>query len=290
MSKSIADVVAQEPKANILAYGVSGVGKTFFIKSIMRALNKTKPGTKGYIFNFEDNNLWPLADYEQPGLIEYDDYKGYDPILQKIVSFKRFSPDNFPYGVVIIDGGNTMHRIVMEHVLLLGKRELPQIQDYGLAQERMVQRVKDLLSLPCHIYFTFHEQLEKDELTGKTSGRILVPGAKLPDMIPPLFNMWLHFDMTTTKGGIPKRVVRCMPDPTFGASDKFGALLPVEEPDFQIMWDKVLAKVKSNQGAKNATDTSESTRREADRSLTVGGLQREDSLNAPNDPVKGKEN
>ena len=218
----------ETPHAKILGYGVSGAGKTRF--------GGTMPGPR-YWFNFEENNIVTL---KQNGFeADYDNYDNYTAILSKIISLKK----SCPYNTVVVDNGYGFYKVMMDHILKLGSREVPQIQDYGLAQDRTRSLFKELLHLPAHVLIIFHEQIEKDETQGKVMGRILIQGKNFPDELPGMFNMFLRFVVVPVKDSEPARKIQTTPSLLFPAGDKYGALAPLEEPDFSKIWAKVEAKM-----------------------------------------------
>lgn len=235
----------ERPTAAILGYGQSGAGKTSFIKTMTKVFKEERI----YIMNFDPkHNLMPLILGGLRG-IQFDQYgdMDYAKVLSRIVELKNLAkkPD-FPYDMIVIENGAGFHKCVLSAITSAANRpENPQIQDWGMAAERTKQRFKEILELPCHKYFTFHEQLEKDEIQGKVIGRILVSGKFLPDEIPPLFNMFLHFVAEVKPGTteLPKRVVHCAPTLIYPGGDKTGALNFVEDPNFDNMWSKVNAKL-----------------------------------------------
>lgn len=224
------------PYVRACIYGPSGSGKTRF------------PGTaKGskYWFNFEENNIVTLlangveADYDN-----YDDKpdsksSGYTRIIAKIVDLKK----DCPYNVVVVDTGMGFYKAHFDHIMKLNNLEVARIQDWGLTGERVKNDLKEILRLPAHVFVIFHEQLEKDETFGRVMGRIAIPGKYLPDEIPGMFNMFLHFKVQAQAGKEPKRVVATTPDSLFPACDKYGALDPIEEPDFNKIWEKIERKL-----------------------------------------------
>lgn len=111
--------------------------------------------------------------------------------------------------------------------------------------------MKEVLALPSSVYVTFHHQIEKDEIYGRATGRLLVPGKYLPEEIPPMFNMFLHFMISTKAGGgEPEYWVQCAGDNLWPAGDKTGSLSFKEEPDFGKMWEKIVkAKLSLEKGA-----------------------------------------
>ena len=232
-----------KPLGKVLGYGDSGAGKTTFGVSMAKTFGEEK----SYIMNFEpEYNLLP---YMTAGLtkVAFDNYKigQYDAMLKKIVDLKRMTP--FPYDFVHVDGGNSMHKLILADILSRNNRsdsDGARIQDWGLAAERMKSRINEILELPCWVYMTFHEQLEKDELSGKVKGKILVSGKFLPDEIPALFNMFFHFIVKPVAGKMPVRMIATAPDFTYPAGDKTGALSFEEEPDFSKIYIKIQEQFK----------------------------------------------
>lgn len=248
----VSDLLAERHKPNILGYGPSMSGKTRFITTLRKVY-------KGpcYLFNFDPvDNLTPIILAPGMGDIEYDQYdhsRGYEQMVKKIIELRKLSSEAsrtdgkpFPYDLIVVENGNGLHRVTMECLLTLAGRvdtDGARIQDWGLASTRVKARLQEILELPCPVYVTFHQQIEKDEIYGRATGRILIPGKFLPDEIPPMFNLLLHFVTTTKAGGIPEYKIQCASDPLWPAGDKTGSLDAIEEPDFVKMAAKFGAKI-----------------------------------------------
>jgi hypothetical protein len=218
----------------VLAYGPSMSGKTTFLGHIIK-LHCGDTGEGAYICNFDtEYNLAPVA---RMGLtkVQYDQYtqQSYDTWLTKVVTFlderrRPFSPKVF----AIENGARAYDSVLYQICSSAGRAETPQIQDYRLAQDRMIARLLEVLKIPCLVYVSFHDQTEKDEAsTGRILGKLLVTGRQLPDLIPPMFNTFLHFSPKAVQGGGAKPAFRIFTasDGIFGAGDKFDALPAVEE-------------------------------------------------------------
>lgn len=232
-------------KLNILGYGQPMAGKTRFMRSMISTLRKIlgrEP--KVYIFNFDTrDNLLPIAtDPKSVDCIEYDQYndpdKGYDNLVKKIVALKK----SCEYDLIVVENGGQMHRCIFDYVMKINGRsdsDGARIQDWGLVGERLKVRLKEILELPAMVYVTFHQQLEKDEIFGRAFGRLLVPGKSLPEEVPPMFNLFLHFVTATKAGGEPEYWIQTAGDNLWPAGDKTDALDFKEAPDFEKMWEKI---------------------------------------------------
>lgn len=236
-------------KLNILAYGPPMAGKSRFWATILRALQK-KLGRMptAYCFNFDTrDNLLPVL-REGPEFgdnIDFDQYNmevgglsGYDRLVKKIVELRK----SCPYDLVVVENGGQLHKSIMDYIMKINNRsdsDGARIQDWGLAGERLKVRLKEILELPAMNYVTFHQQIEKDEIYGRATGRLLCPGKSLPDEVPPMYNLFLHFCTSTKSGGGPDYYVQCAGDNLWPAGDKTKSLEFKEEPDFTKMWDKI---------------------------------------------------
>ena len=224
------------PYARILAYGASGAGKTRF--------GGTMPGPR-YWFNFEENNIVTLlansveADYDNYDEKPDSKSSGYTRIVAKIIELKA----HCPYKTIVVDNGMGFYKAIFDHILKLNNLEVARIQDWGQSGDRNKNLLKEICRLPCHVLVNFHEQLEKDETLGRVVGRIAIPGKFQPDELPGMFNMFLHFKIQPQAGKEPKRVIATTPDSLWPAGDKYGALDPIEEPDFNILWGKIEKKL-----------------------------------------------
>ena len=230
-------------KFNMLGYGPPMSGKTRFIRSLIATLSKVKGSpARCYIFNFDTkDNLLPLALDPNCSGIEFDQYhgsEGYEAMLKKVIALKR----DCPYDLVVLENGGAFYKTITDNIMYVNKRvdsDGLRQNDWGLAHERFVKRIQEFLALPAAIYVTFHHQIEKEEIFGRAVGRLLVPGKHLPEQVPGMFNMYLHFMIGTKAGNQPEYWVQCAGDNLWPAGDKTGTLGYKEEPDFEKMWTKI---------------------------------------------------
>ncbi len=226
-------------KLTILGYGDAMSGKTTFIKSIRKVFKGP-----AYIFNYDmEDNLLPLMGDPASNDIEYDQYdnsKGYDNLVRKIVELRR----SCPYKVIVLENLNRMYKHTFDQVMVLANRTEEQgsrLQEWGNTNKKVFDRVKEILDIdgPECIYITTHQCLDKDEMSGKIVGQILIPGRQLPEEIPPMFNLNLHFSLVQVPTKAPEYYVYTKHDGTWKAGDKTGTLDFREKADFVELWKKI---------------------------------------------------
>lgn len=226
-------------KLTILGYGEAMSGKTTFIKSLLKVF-------KGpvYIFNYDmEDNLLPLMSDPACADIEYDQYdnsKGYDNLVRKIVELRRACP----YKILVLENLNRFYKHSFDYVMALANRTEEQgsrLQEWGNTNKKVFDRVKEILDIdgPECIYITTHQFLDKDETSGKLVGQILIPGRQLPEEIPPMFNLNLHFTLVQVPTKAPEHYVYTKNDGTWKAGDKTGTLDFREKADFVELWKKI---------------------------------------------------
>jgi len=93
------------------------------------------------------------------------------------------SKQKLPYDTIVVDTLTTLTDSIMEdyrYVSQLGIKRPTQDQnsqqDYGLLAVHMKQIITGILALDCHVLFTGHTQLMKDDQSGIITNEILMPG------------------------------------------------------------------------------------------------------------------
>jgi len=233
--------------ARILLYGPSQSGKTTFIGT----MPEDRDDHRGrFIINLEGKNLLPL--HMAGRKFEWEDVTSYERLLKVIVNLRaRFDRgDSDVPKTVALDGGGACYACIMKYIITNAKVEQPQIQHYFTAQQRLVSIIEEIHALPCHTVITFHDMIDKDETTGEILGNIALPGKYLPSDVLKKFNMVFHteVDISKEKTGVyrlcTKRTKR------YPAGDKTGVLEYHVEPDFNIIYNKVVKKLEELKGKK----------------------------------------
>jgi len=236
----------------VLAYGQPSAGKTTFLGTSP----EDRDDHRGrFLFNFESRNLLPL--FSKKVKFEWVDIKSWDDLLREQVKlFARFKrADGNPPATVCVDGGGMLYKsVIMGNILAVQKKEFPDRQQYNQAHQRMLQFVNDVLDLPCHVIFTFHDAMDKDDKTGRCWGEIGIPGKHLPSEIMAKFNLVFHAICEPgTTNRKPEYFLMTKHDGFYPAGDKTTMLDTREEPDFT----KILAKIQKGYGAQAQLQQSE---------------------------------
>lgn len=225
--------------AKILFYAVSGFGKT-------KAFG-TMPGPR-YLMNFDRVNRVVLevdgVDCEYDDILVNQDKMGWEKVLQIILKLKDAWRVGKGPKSVCVDTGRDLQYVIQNYFRAIKKNDQLSQPDRGLANERYLGILHELLDAPCHLLFNFHQQVEKDQVTGAVIGDIALEGKALPPEVFRRFNIKLHGQIE--QGNKPGEVLRrCYTVPTtmFSADDKTGCLDAIEpDPDIGRMIRKIEAK------------------------------------------------
>ena len=172
----------------VLGYGESGSGKTLFGSTFPRP---------SYYFDTDDGML-SLKGLED---IEYDTYEDIDLSNPKgavaVEAKLKELHKECPYKAVVFDSITTLADLAMNRILHLNGRAsgVPQQQDWLQQMTWLKNLILRGKALPCHVYFTAHEQIIQDEATMQVKCLPLITG-KLAGKLPLYFDEVYHMETT----------------------------------------------------------------------------------------------
>jgi hypothetical protein len=223
------------PPMSVLVYGKGKEGKTTFASTFPKPLIIS---CEGGLIGLRDKDIdfiepinWnellaiiaELIKTQQPGTVEFQGKK---------------------YESIVLDSLNELYRVVMNSILSLSKgREMPQVQDWGLASDRVERLIKEVVRLPVHSCSTCLEDMDKDEYTGRILAGPLLPG-KLGRKAPALFDYVFHAQTEPKKGGGVNYVLATSTESVYQAGGRYGenVLDQRELPDFKSIYTKLTTK------------------------------------------------
>lgn len=163
-----------------ITYGASGAGKTHLLGTF----------PKPYIVD-TDFGLETLVGKD----IEYDEYYArlgesgakdvWPKILARVEEFNQAPGEFLTFGV---DSLTTITDVAVAHVVGKAGRGSIQLQDYQGVYDELTKLIIRLRRCPVNVVITAHEDVSRDENTGKLIIQPLVIGQKFPVRLPIFFN------------------------------------------------------------------------------------------------------
>lgn len=116
-------------------------------------------------------------------------------------SYKTEAP-----GAIFYDSLTRYQEIVLEYIVAclgrdIGSPGTDARSDYGKQMNKVMETVQSLKSLPCITGWLAHDQLERDEVSGKVVVLPNVTGRKLPSMLAKEFNIVIYSMTESGKSG-----------------------------------------------------------------------------------------
>lgn len=216
---------AQNNGLKILVYGGAGAGKT--------TLCKTMPGNPVIIS--AEGGLLSLRDVDIPVL----EVASYQDVLDAY-EYLSTDPEGQRFDWVALDSISEIAEVVLSY-------EKKQNKDpraaYGNLQEQMTDLLRAFRDLPGrNVYMSCKMERQKDEQSGAMLYGPLLPGAKLSQQIPYLFDEVLCLRVERDADGQPVRYLQTQSDFQYVAKDRSGALdVAGEFPDLGEIANKVLS-------------------------------------------------
>lgn len=129
-------------------------------------------------------------------------------------------------------------------VMVAGKLRDPR-QAYGELIDKMQTLMRGFRDVAGkNVYFSAQQEFVKDDVSGVTQYMPSMPGSKLGQQIPYLFDEVFQLDIgkvaaTADTPAYEYRYLRTQPDYNSEAKDRSGALAPIEKPDLSYIFAKI---------------------------------------------------
>lgn len=197
----------------VLVYGPAGAGKTTLCATVDNPL----------IISAEAG-LLSLRSYDIPYL-----EIGSISDLHAAYDFVAGSAEASQFDWICLDSISEVAEVVLAHEK---KQSKDPRQAYGALQDHMgeaIRRFRDLQGK--NVYFSCKQERVKDELTGSLIYGPSLPGAKLAQSIPYLFDEVFALRVENDQEGVPQRWLQTITDPQYSCKDRSGALAMFEPPN-----------------------------------------------------------
>ena len=145
------------------------------------------------------------------------------------------------YYTICLDSITEIGEVVLSNAKKLVKDPR---QAYGELIEKMLDTIKAFRDIKGkHVYISAKEARFKEEATGRATYGPSMPGQQLGPGLPYYFDEVFHLDIGQTKEGIKYRYLKTQPDFQYDAKDRSGVLDPIEKPDLNHIFNKILKGV-----------------------------------------------
>ena len=242
---SLSQVIHTDPIRGFL-YGVSGAGKT----SVLGLMAQYEEFTPIYWFDWDkriaslqarlDKKFWdrviadPYRDNNIPG----------EAFILMQAKIDKLEKEGIKTAVV--DSATFCMKGIMARVLGAdGKAATssPQLQHYMQQISLFEEVVARLCSKQMNIFFTAHEDTQKDEITGRLFKNVDLTG-KAANRIPGYFNELWHMEVTASMNAAPTYKIRTRSDAIYSARTTFRTLDTCE--DQALIWQKIIKEREGN--------------------------------------------
>ena len=210
----------QEATLNIVVYGQAGAGKTSLIKTL--------PG-RVLVVSAEAGLLSLRGfDADVAEVATVDDLRAVHGVLAK---------GGHNYDWVAVDSLSE----IAELVLAAEKAKTPDPRKaYGTLVDNMMAVCRAFRELPINVYMSAKAERVKDEGTGRLMEVLSMPGAKLSNQIPYLFDEIFRLAVGKDRdSGEIIRMLQTAPEPTSDAKDRSGRLEQYEPADLGAVVSKI---------------------------------------------------
>ncbi len=204
----------------VCVYGASGAGKT--------CLAATTGGNP--IIISAEAGLLSLRGLEIP-VIEVSTM----PDIMEAYSFLT-SPEGMQYDWVCIDSISEIAEVVLATEKKATKDPR---QAYGALADQMHDLIRAFRDLPRNVYMAAKQERQKDEMSGAMLYGPAMPGQRLAQALPYMFDEMLCLRAEANAEGEIVRFLQTQPDFTRQAKDRSGALDQFEQPDLAAIAGKI---------------------------------------------------
>lgn len=205
-----------------LIYGKAGVGKTY--------LARTAPAP---IILSAEAGILSLRDVAIP-MIQIRTVQD----LAEAHQWAQSSAEASQFATIYLDSISEIGEVVLANAKAQVKDPR---QAYGELIEKMMMTLKAFRDLPGkNVVMVAKQEPIKDDMTGVVQYGPGMPGSKLGQQLPYLFDEVFRLAIGKTQQGEEYRYLQTNPDLQYDAKDRSGSLDAVERPDLTFVFNKIL--------------------------------------------------
>lgn len=206
----------------VLVYAKSGYGKTY--------MTRTAPAP---IILSAESGVLSLRDVAIP-MIQIRTVQD----LTEVYNWATSSAEARQFATLYLDSISEIGEVVLANAKTQVKDPR---QAYGELIEKMSMAIKAYRDLPGkHVVMAAKQEAMKDDLTGIITHGPSMPGSKLGPQLPYLFDEVFRLGIGKTPQGQEYRFLQTQPDLQYEAKDRSGVLAPMEPPDINHIFNKIL--------------------------------------------------
>jgi len=214
--------VSNSQGIKVLVYGKAGYGKTY--------LARTAPTP---VLISAESGALSLRDLHFP-MIEI---KTVEQLLE-VNAWVYNSKEAKQFQTIYIDSISEIAEVVLANAKATTKDPR---KAYGDLIDKMKQVVKSFRDLSGkNVVMTAKQEMNKDDTTGISSYGPGMPGGKLSQDMPYLFDEVFRLGVGKTPQGVDYRFLQTQPDLQYDAKDRSGVLSAIEPPDLGYIFNKIL--------------------------------------------------
>jgi hypothetical protein len=205
----------------ILGYGGAGTGKT--------SLCATAPAP--FVISAEAG-LLSLARHKIPGA-EVQTIADLADIWRWVAT----SAEAQQFATICLDSSTEITEVLLQ-TLKAGSKD-PR-KAYGEMLDQMMQLLRAFRDIPGkHVYITAKEEWAKDEASGAMKFQPMMPGQKLGQQLPYLFDEVFRLIVARDQQGQKQHVLCTQADYQYEGKDRSGCLAPFEQPNLSAIINKI---------------------------------------------------
>ena len=205
-----------------LGYGLAGAGKTYAIRTC------DEPA----LIISAESGLLSLSDVSVDAVTieSFDD-------VDKVYDYLANSEESQKYKWICIDSLSEVAETLLVSELARNKDGRKAYMEVSARTQALVRKFRDL---PRNIYMTCKMERQKDEFSGGILCYPSLPGSKLGQQIPYLFDIVAAMRVEKDAEGVLKRMLQTSSDAKYYAKDRSGKLSQFEQPNLAAIRAKVL--------------------------------------------------
>lgn len=213
---------AQNHGVKVLIYGKSGAGKTYLARTAPRP-----------IILSAESGLLSLSDVDLP-VVKVKELKD----LYEFYNFIQLPNVKGNFDTIYIDSISDIAEVTLANSKKVVKDNR---QVYSHYSDELVPLIKAFRDIPNkHVVMLAKQELNKDDATGMVLHGPMMPGSKVGQNLPYLFDEVFRLGVGK-EGSVEYRYLQTAPDMQHEAKDRSGCLDPVERADLNYVFNKILS-------------------------------------------------